>query len=294
VIAPAPRRRLAGAVALAAVLLSVCAYAETIAERGRYLTATAGCVSCHTADREDAAPFAGGRALVTSFGTFYSPNVTPDHATGIGAWTDAQFLAALRDGVRPTGDAYFPAFPYTSYSGMTAEDALAIKTYLFTLPAVRAPNREHDLPWYLNMRLAARAWKWMFFRPEPFTADPAHDAAWNRGAYLVRHLGHCGECHTPRNRLGALMRDRGLTGNPTAPEDRRAPNITPDEEEGIGDWSLSDLETFLETGMLPDGDFAGSGMGEVIDDNTSRLTPNDRRAVAMYLRSLAPMKGQAR
>jgi mono/diheme cytochrome c family protein len=280
-------------VALAASLLSLAAQAETPADRGRYVTAAAGCASCHTADSDGAAPFAGGRALVTRFGTFYSPNITPDRDTGIGTWTDAQFLDALREGIHPGGGAYFPAFPYTSYSGMTAEDALAIKAYLFTLTAVRQPNRDHDLPWYLRPRLVATAWKWAFFRPTPFIQDPRRNAAWNRGAYLVRHLGHCGECHTPRNRFGALIADRELAGNPVAPEEREVPNITPDEEDGIGDWSPSDLETFLETGMFPDGDFAGSGMGEVIDDTTSRLTPDDRRAIGTYLRALAPRKHQA-
>ena len=289
------RRLIAGCIAgiLASAALSPGATADDLADRGRYLAAAAGCVSCHTGDREGAEPFAGGRALVTSFGTFYSPNITPDRETGIGTWTDADFLAALHEGRSPSGEAYFPAFPFTAYTGMTREDALALKAWLFSVAPVRQANRPHDLPWYLRWRLAARAWQWLYFAPGRFAPDGGRDEAWNRGAYLVRHLGHCGECHTPRNLLGALLAEREMAGNPQGPEDRSVPNVTPDEADGIGEWSLSDLETFLEIGMFPDGDFAGSGMGQVIEENTSRLTPEDRRAIATYLRSLPPRPGAA-
>lgn len=282
-------RRLA-TIALGGWLLSATpAGSESLVERGRYLTAAGGCVSCHTEDRDGASPFAGGRALVTPFGTFYAPNITPDRETGIGAWSDDEFVAALREGVSPAGQDYYPAFPYTAYTGVSHEDALAIKAYLFSLPPVRQPNRPHELAWYLRSRLAATAWKWLNFEPRRFLPDPARSPEWNRGAYLVRHLGHCGECHTPRGSLGALKPGRELAGNPDGPEDRSAPNLTPDEADGIGDWSASDIETFLEIGMLPDGDFAGAGMGEVIDENTSQLTADDRRAIATYLRSLPPL-----
>jgi mono/diheme cytochrome c family protein len=278
-----------------ALVLSLCgaagAPAATNVERGAYLAAAAGCVGCHTADREDAPPFAGGRALESAFGTFYSPNITPDAETGIGRWTDAQFLAALHSGERPVGSVYFPAFPYVAYTGMSAEDALAIKAWLFTQPAVRQANLPHELPWYLRTRLAARAWRALFFRPGRFAPDPARGEAWNRGAYLVRHLGHCGECHTPRSALGALRAEAELAGNPAGPEDLDVPNITPHEDAGIGDWTAGDIETFLEIGMYPDGDFAGSGMGQVIDENTARLTPEDRRAIVTYLQALPPQPG---
>jgi mono/diheme cytochrome c family protein len=287
-----PGLRAAGRVALGTLLLSASVTAtETQADRGRYLAAAAGCVSCHTEDRDDATPYAGGRALVTAFGTFYAPNITPDRDTGIGNWSDAQFLAALHDGVNPDGKDYFPAFPYTAYTGMSDADALAIKAYLSTLDPVRRANRPHELPWFLRSRLAATAWQALFFTPARFVPDPARDAVWNRGAYLVRHLGHCGECHTPRNLFGSLRHGHEMAGNPEAPEDRAVPNITPDENDGIGDWSQSDLETFLEMGMLPDGDFAGAGMGQVIDENTSQLTADDRRAIAVYLRALPARPG---
>jgi mono/diheme cytochrome c family protein len=287
---PGRRWPAAGAALCALLLWAITAAAGTRAERGRYLAAAGGCISCHTQDRDGAVAFAGGRPLATAFGTFYAPNITPDRDTGIGAWSDQQFLAALRDGVSPSGDDYFPTFPYTAYAGLSDADALAIKAYLFTLPAVRQPNRPHDLRWYLQSRLAATAWKWLYFEPARFEPDPTRDAQWNRGAYLVRHLGHCGECHTPRNRFGSLRAEYEMAGNPDGPEDRTVPNITPEEVEGIGDWSASDLETFLEIGMLPDGDFAGAGMGQVIDENTSQLTAEDRRAIAAYLRGLPPRR----
>lgn len=275
--------------ALAAGLLwAATAPADPALERGRYLAAAGGCVSCHTEDREGAAPYAGGRALTTPFGIFYSPNITPDRKTGIGGWTAQQFVTALHEGRNPAGRAYFPAFPYPAYAGMTAGDARAIYAYLMSLAPVDRPNRPHALPWYLDTRLAARGWQWLFFRPAPFTPDASRDAVWNRGAYLVRHLGHCGECHTPRNALGALRTGQEMAGNPAGPEDRKVPNITPDERDGIGDWSLSDIGMFLEIGMLPNGDFAGAGMGQVIDDNTSQLTAEDRHAIAVYLKALPP------
>jgi len=281
--------RLSRAALAACLFWAAAATADSVIERGRYLAAAGGCVSCHTEEADEAEPYAGGRALATPFGTFYSPNITPDRATGIGGWTAAQFVAALREGRNPAGAAYFPAFPYTAYAGMTEQDARAIYAFLMSLPPVARANRPHELPWYLDTRLAARGWQWLFFRPAPFAADGSRDADWNRGAYLVRHLGHCGECHTPRNLLGALRQDEEMAGNPVGPENRKVPNITPDESDGIGDWSASEIEMFLEIGMLPDGDFAGAGMGQVIDDNTSQLTPADRHAIAVYLKALPPL-----
>ncbi len=268
------------------LLVALSASAQSAVERGRYLTAASGCAGCHTEDREDAVPFAGGRAIKSAFGTFYSPNITPDRETGIGNWSDTQFVAALHDGIRPDGASYFPAFPFPSYTGMTTDDALDIKAYLFSLPAVRQANRAHELPWYLRSRLAARAWKLLYFQAGRFAPDPSRDDSWNRGAYLVRHLGHCGQCHTPRSRFGALIADRELAGSPSGVKKDSVPNVTPHEADGIGTWSAPDLELFLEIGMLPDGDFAGAGMGQVIDENTSQLTGEDRSAIATYLRAL--------
>lgn len=254
-------------------------------DRGEYLLHASGCSSCHTGEASDARPLAGGRALDTPFGTFYTPNITPDIATGIGGWSDDAFVTALWEGIGPDGD-YYPAFPYTSYTGMSRQDVLAIKAYLFSIEPVSQPNREHELAWYLFTRLAAWGWKLLNFTPARYTPDLTQAAAWNRGAYLARHLGHCGECHTPRDRLGRLRTAQELAGNPNGPDDKKVPDITPNRNTGIGRWSTDEIELFLELGMLPDGDFAGGAMSRVIDDNTSQLVPADRHAIALYLQTV--------
>ncbi|HEX6259469.1 MAG TPA: cytochrome c [Woeseiaceae bacterium] len=259
---------------------------DELIERGEYLTHAGGCVTCHTADHDDAAPFAGGRALESPFGTFYSPNITPHQQTGIGYWSDDDFLRAFWDGVNPAGEHYFPAFPFTSYTGVTRNDLLAMKAYLFSLQPVEQTSREHDLPFLMSSRRAAGAWKARYFTAGRFEPNPGKSDEWNRGAYLVRHLGHCGECHTPRTRLGALRDTHELRGNSDGPGGEKIPNITADPEAGIGRWSLADIEYFLDLGMLPDGDFTGGSMGDVIEDNTSHLTRADRLAIATYLKSL--------
>lgn len=282
---PAARRFIGPVLLLLALPLPA---QETTIERGRYLAHAGGCFTCHTADRDDAVPLAGGRAIESPFGTFYSSNITPDRETGIGGWSDDEFVDAFWEGVSPDGDHYFPAFPFTSYTGIAREDLLAIKAFLFSRDPVNEPNREHDLdlPFFMSSRAAAGLWKARYFEAGRFEPDPGQSEQWNRGAYLVRHLGHCGECHTPRSRFGKLDQARELQGNPEGPGDEKIPNITGDPEDGIGDWSLSDIEYFLEIGMLPDGDFTGSSMGDVIDDNTSHLTKEDRLAIATYLKSL--------
>ncbi|MDH5344201.1 MAG: cytochrome c [Gammaproteobacteria bacterium] len=256
-------------------------------ERGRYLTHAGGCISCHTEDADSAVPLAGGRAMETPFGTFYSPNITPDARTGIGGWSDDDFVNAFWEGISPDGEHYFPAFPYASYTGASRDDLLAIKAYLFSLDAVEKEAPEHDLAWYMSSRLAAGAWKAINFDAARFEPDPAKDARWNRGAYLVRHLGHCGECHTPRSSTGVPVGGREFAGSDFGGE--KVPNITPHPQDGIGRWSASDIDYFLEIGMLPDGDFTGSSMGDVIEDNTSHLSRDDRLAIAAYLKSLAPL-----
>ena len=279
-------------VAVATAPLLVAAFAsapEPAIERGEYLINAGGCVDCHTEEGDEAAPLAGGRAIKSPFGTFYSPNITPDVDTGIGAWSDDDFINALREGVDPEGDHYYPAFPYTSYTGVSREDLLAMKAYLFSLESVENDTPVHELAWYISTRLAAGAWKLKNFDSERFVADPDQSDQWNRGAYLVRHLGHCGECHTPRGGLGGLIHDQELSGNPDGPDDEKIPNITPNRDDGIGKWSASDIEYFLEIGMLPDGDFVGSTMGAIIDNNTGKLTKEDRAAIVTYLKSLPPL-----
>lgn len=283
-------RAVAGWLAATLVFLATGSPGDTELARGQYLTAAAGCVTCHT-DTADGAPrFAGGRALVTPFGTFYTPNITPDRPTGIGTWTAPQFVQAVRSGVGPDGRHYYPAFPYPSYAGMTEEDALAIRNYLYSTPAVNRPNRSHELAWYVRTRLAAWGWQKLFFTPAVFVASPGQSVDWNRGAYLVRHLGHCGECHSPRNQFGAVRTDRELAGNPAGPDGKEIPSIRSDGDADVADWTTEELETFLDGGMLPDGDFVGAGMGEIISEETGRLTPADRRAIATYLKALPPMR----
>ena len=259
---------------------------EDIVERGKYLLYAGGCISCHTEDSDDAVALAGGRAMKTPFGTFYSPNITPDAATGIGNWSDDEFVSAFWEGVSPAGEHYFPAFPYTSYTGVSRDDLLAMKAYLASIEPVSKESKEHDLAWYMSTRMAAGAWKELNFDSARFEADVTQDEQWNRGAYLVRHLGHCGECHTPRSSLGVLQTDLEMAGSRMG--DEKIANITQHRVDGIGRWSTSDIEYFLDIGMLPDGDFAGSSMGDVIEDNTSKLTREDRLAIAAYLKSVPP------
>jgi mono/diheme cytochrome c family protein len=259
---------------------------EEDVERGKYLIHAGGCVTCHTDESDDAVPFTGGRALESPFGTFYVPNITPDRRTGIGEWSDDDFVRAFWEGVSPSGEHYFPAFPFTSYTGVTRADLLAMKAYLFSLKPVEQQNREHDLPFMMSSRGAAGAWKRRYFNASRFQPDPNKTGEWNRGAYLVRHLGHCGECHTPRARLGAIRDTHELRGNPDGPGEEEIPNISADPDEGIGRWSLNDIEYFLEVGMLPDGDFTGGSMADVVEDNTSQLTREDRLAIATYLKSV--------
>jgi mono/diheme cytochrome c family protein len=186
---------LAAVLAIGLLTVSTPPPAEEDAEtRGEYLVRAGGCFSCHTAPGGQ--KMGGGRALTTPFGTFYSPNITPDPETGIGRWTDTEFLRALREGVRPDGTNYFPVFPYPSFTGITDSDALAIKAYLFSLPAVRQQNRPHNVPFPFSWRFLQTGWKLLFFTPGPFQPAIERSAAYNRGAYLVTALAHCGECHT--------------------------------------------------------------------------------------------------
>jgi mono/diheme cytochrome c family protein len=281
------KRELAAILTAAIFLAAVDALAQDeLVERGQYLVYAGGCVSCHTEDVDDAVPLAGGRAMESPFGTFYSPNITPDTGTGIGSWSDDDFVEAFWEGVSPQGEHYFPAFPYTAYTGVSREDLLAMKAYLFSLEPVQKESKEHELAWYMSTRLAAGAWKELNFDGARFVPDAAQDEQWNRGAYLVRHLGHCGECHTPRSNLGVLQADQEMAGSELG--DESVPNITQHRVDGIGRWSTSDIEYYLDIGMLPDGDFSGGSMSEVIEDNTSKLSREDRLAIAAYIKSVPP------
>ncbi len=259
-------------------------------KRGEYLFAAAGCKGCHTDVKHKGPPLAGGRQLKTAFGVFYSPNITPDRDHGIGKWSDADFVRALRFGLAPDGRHYFPVFPYPSYTGITDKDLLDIKAYLFTRPASAKANKPHDINPLFGQRFLIAVWKTLYFKPGPFKSSPEKSGIWNRGAYLVNALSHCAECHTPRNALGAIKRDRWMAGTNEGPQGGTVPNITPDRETGIGRWPKGDLEEVLQTGLLPDGDFVGDAMGEVVDDVTGKLISDDIKAIAAYLRSLPPVR----
>lgn len=254
-------------------------------ERGEYLVAAGGCASCHTVRGGE--PFAGGAAIKTRFGDFYPPNITPHPEHGIGGWSDRDFIRAMREGVRPDGAHYFPAFPFTSYVLLSEADALAMKAYLFSLPAVDRASRPHEIPFPLNWRFLQGIWKLFFFRREG-TGSARYPEA-DRGAYLVEALAHCGECHTPRNSLGGLDRDLWMAGTVDGPEGEAVPNITPDPRTGLT-WSVDEIVGYLRMGMDPDGDFAGSLMADVIENGTARLTDEDLAAIAAYLKSLEPIR----
>jgi mono/diheme cytochrome c family protein len=256
-------------------------------ERGKYIYTAAGCEGCHTDAKNKGEKLAGGRALVTPFGTYYGPNITPDKTHGIGNWTDAQFIRALREGVSPSGEHYFPVFPYTSFSKLTDRDMLDLKAYIFAQPAVARADTPHDIKFPFGFRFTMIGWKMLFLDKGPLQPDPSHDAQWNRGAYLVRAAAHCGECHTERNILGAVRKDRELGGSPTGPEGRSVPNITPHEKTHIGQWSADEIAEVLSSGLTPEGDSVSNGMDEVVA-NTGKLTEDDRMAIAVFLKSLPP------
>ncbi|CAO3404855.1 cytochrome c [Azospirillum sp. 11R-A] len=262
--------------------------AKDAVSRGAYIFNAAGCLGCHTDEKGGGQPLAGGRALATPFGTFYTPNITADPVNGIGRWSDADFIRAVREGVRPDGAALFPAFPYASYTRMTDRDLLDLKAYLLSLPAAPAANNPHDLSPPFSWRFLVPVWQWMYLTPGPVADDPAKPPAWNRGRYLVDALGHCAECHSPRTQLGGLDSDRYLAGNPQGPDNDKVPGITNSKAKGkgIGDWSDGDLSLFLEAGLTPDGDVAGGAMGEVVRNTTSKLTADDRAAIVAYLRTV--------
>ena len=259
-----------------------------IVKRGEYLITAGGCVSCHTDFKKKGKPFAGGAPIKTPFGAFYPPNITPDKTHGIGSWSDANFIRAMRDGKNPDGAHYFPAFPYTSYTQISETDLKAMKAYLFSIAAEAQLSTPHDISFPFSWRFLQTGWKLLFFRNERFMSDPVKSAEINRGAYLSNALAHCGECHTPRNVLGGLDYDRWMAGTEDGPEGEEVPNLTPDPKTGLT-WTVPEIVEYLTSGQNPDFDFAGSLMAEVIEHNTGKLTKSDLTAIAGYLKSLKPI-----
>ena len=275
----------AGALILLGGAWFASASAQGDARRGEYLANAGGCRGCHTEAREGAVPYAGGRALKTLFGTFYGPNITPHPQAGIGRWSEADFMRAMRHGRRPDGANYFPAFPYPSFTKITDNDLRDLWAYLRTLPARSQPSREHDLWFFFGWRFLVIVWKWIYFAPGPFVTVQGVSGIVNRGAYLVQALGHCGECHTPRNFLGAPKPGRFLAGA------KDVPNLTPTRLKNLSDGELKEL---LLTGETPDDGPVAEAMYEVVRNTTSQLTPQDLAALIAYLRSLPPISVEKR
>jgi len=260
-------------------------------KNGEEMFYAGGCASCHAVPKQDdRTKLGGGLALKSPFGTFYVPNISSDKKDGIGGWTEAQFVTAMTKGTSPQGEHYYPAFPYTSYHGMKPKDLRDLFAYLKTLPPVQGKVRDHDLPFPFNIRLTLGGWKMLFLDNKAIAPDPGKSAQWNRGKYLVNGPGHCAECHSPRNIFGGIVSGQRFAGGPNPEGEGWVPNIT---QKHLGKWTVDDFAYFLETGDLPDGDSAGGDMTKVIK-NTSKLSKADREAMAVYLKSLAPVDGPAR
>jgi mono/diheme cytochrome c family protein len=257
-------------------------------DNGKTLFFAGGCSSCHaTPNQEDKTNLGGGFGLKSPFGTFYVPNISPDQNDGIGRWSEADFVTAMVKGTSPSGEHYYPAFPYTSYQRMRTEDLRDLFAYLKTLPVVQGKAREHDLPFPYNIRRTLGGWKFLFLDGESFKPDASKDAAWNRGAYLVNGPGHCAECHSPRNPLGGIVASQRFAGGPDPEGDGWVPNIT---QKGLSNWSHEDIARLLGSGELPDGDSVGGNMGKVVA-NTGQLSAQDRAAMAGYIKSLPSVDG---
>jgi mono/diheme cytochrome c family protein len=256
-------------------------------KRGEYLARVGDCISCHTAD--PSRPFAGGRPISTPFGTIYTPNITPDPDTGIGQWSDADFLRAMHEGIGKGGERLYPAFPYPSYTKVLDGDVLAIRAYLNTVVPVHYTPPRNELSFPFNQRWLMFFWNVVNFDEGRYVPDPKQSAEWNRGAYLVEGLAHCEECHTPRNLMQGLKSGDRFAGAEQA--GWHAFNITPSKDSGIGTWSTEDLSTYLATGVAARRANAAGPMGEVVANSTQYLRSEDLTSIATYLRSVPAIQG---
>lgn len=247
--------------------------------RGQSLVVAGDCMSCHL--RAGGQPLAGGFGLHTPFGLIYSANITSDHRTGIGDWTSDQFYRAMHNGLDDHGANLYPAFPYPWFTHASRADDDAVLAYLKTTPAVDYTPPANRLPFPLNIRFLVKGWNLLFFRPRDFQVDPGQSAEWNRGAYLVTGVGHCGGCHTPKNFLGADKGGQQLRGGDL--ENWVAPDLTANPRTGLGGWSVDDIAEYLRTGRNARAG-AGGTMGEVITYSTSLMPDQDRHAIAIYLK----------
>lgn len=253
--------------------------------KGEYLARAGDCVACHTAP--GGALFAGGRAMPTPFGTLYSTNITPDPETGIGNWTADQFYGLMHTGRMPDGGLVYPAMPFASYTKVTREDSDAIFAYLRSVRPVHQANRPNDLRFPYNNRALILGWRTLFFQEGEFEPDPSKSPEWNRGAYLVQGLGHCSMCHSPINALGGSSESRAFEGGLIPMQDWYAPSLTSNREAGLGAWSIGDIVDLLRAGASMRGAVYGP-MAEVTYNSLQYLSEDDTRAMAVYLKSLAP------
>lgn len=258
-------------------------------ERGRYLAVLGDCVGCHTAP--GGKPFAGGAALETPFGALIGPNITPDVATGVGAWSEEDFRRAMHEGIGRDGARLYPAMPYPAYTKVTRDDVSAIWAYLRSLDPVRNEVQPNQLRFPFNVRRPATStWDLINFQPGVFQPNPAKSVVWNRGAYLVEGLGHCGTCHTPKNITGGDRGNEALQG--ALLQDWYAPDLTEDPRTGIGSWSIEEIVRYLKTGANSY-DIASGPMAEAVSNSTSKMTDADLLAIATYLKDRAPRSGRA-
>jgi mono/diheme cytochrome c family protein len=263
-----------------------------LVQRGRYLAFAGDCISCHT--RAEGTPFAGGLAFQTPFGTVYSPNITPDPQTGIGRWSEAEFARALRQGIGRTGEHLYPVFPYPYFTKISDVDVAALYAFLQAIPASKYLAPVNDMRFPFGQRRLLGVWKSLYFRDGRFVADNTKSAKWNRGAYLVESLGHCGACHTPRDSLGGEKADQYMTGGvyqeslDDRPIDWSAANLTSGAN-GLKAWPLQDLTNYLKLGYSPHTSVSGPMIG-VVMNSTRNLTREDDEAIAIYLKALAPNK----
>lgn len=256
---------------------------------GKEMFYAGGCAACHAVPKQDdKTRLGGGLALGSPFGTFYVPNISPDRQDGIGGWTEAQFITAMTRGVSPAGEHLYPAFPYTSYQHMRYDDLRDLFAFLKTLPPVKGRVREHDLPFPFTMRRALGLWKLLYLDGQPFKPDPSQPAQWNRGAYLVNGPGHCAECHSPRNFLGAVIPSLRYSGGPSPDGQGGVPNIT---QFKLKSWTVSDIAGMLSTGFTPDADSVGGTMAEVVR-SMAQIGAADRQAIAIYIKSLPPVESE--
>lgn len=253
---------------------------------GAYLARAGDCAACHT--QRGAAEYAGGRAIPTPFGTFYSPNITPDPETGIGHWSANDFWRAMHEGRSRDGSPLYPVFPYTNYTRVTREDSDALFAYLRTIPAVVQPRRAHELKFPYQFRPLLAGWRLLFFQPGVYAPEPERGEQWNRGAYLVQGLGHCSACHESRNALGASKAQPagGLVLN------WYAPSLSVKTDAGVQDWPLQDIAALLKTGVAPHASALGP-MAEVVYESLQHLNDADIQAMAVYLKSLPAAESKA-